>query len=403
MLLTACGNSATVQAKQTALTFWYTESGSQADIIQMMIKEFNDSHNTIHVTGKQVDLFSLHDTFIQAARIGQQAPDVLEMNALWTAEFASKQYLLQLDGKIDNPNDFASAPLAETRYNGHVYGAAQSFDFMMMYYNKDIFTRNYLDTPPATMKDLADVADTIHWGYYRTAGFGTPGTSDFVLPFIYAAGGKPLADDNHTITIDQSPAVDGLDTLLSLIRTGDTLPIDLTQSASDIYGQFKSGKVAIIFGSSRQYGDLRSGTAFAGDHSSDLGVAAIPAGEAGADSQRSPAHTMADAVYAASSHKNEAITFLNYLSATPQSVTLAIATNTIPARQSALQDARVHDNPYISPFIGLTKNTCALPATPSQADLFTAFDKDIQPALTGSASSQDVLTQVKTDWQGILK
>ena len=267
LLLAACSNSVT---PPTQVTFWYTEGSSQAQALLTIVQAFNQSHATIHVNAQATDVFSLHDTFIEAAKSGHGAPDILEENSLWTPDFAGPNYIVNLDGKIGDTHDFLPVPLNYGTYQGHLYAAPQTTDFLAMYYNKALLQQANV-TPPATFDDMRTALIQLSNSANGQYGFATQGSSNFILPFIFAYGGGTFSGDGKTISINNSGSVAGFQQLLDYIGDGSVLPLNGQNGLAQASNAFKQGKVAIIFGNASQEADLKTGAAFAGARAGNFG------------------------------------------------------------------------------------------------------------------------------------
>ena len=405
LLLAACsasdgGASGPTSTSAKNLTFWYTEDPTHAKALLALVDTFNSNHTDIHVTPQAVDPFTLHDKFAAAANAGTAAPDIIEMNSLWTTEFASKKYILSLDGKVGNTSDVLPVALSYSSYNSQLYSLPQTIDFLAMYYNKALLQNANISTPPTTMTEMRTDAQALTTGTGQY-GFATAGTSAFILPFLYAEGGELLSTDGHTVEVNSNSAVRGFSDLLTLISDGSVASIDPQNGYDTMDNNFKSGKAAIIFNGAGQVKDLLSGSAFSGGHAADFGVAAIPMGASG-DLPRSPASGQSLAIYSGTPHHDEAATFLTYIDSSASQLALTKANGTLPTRSAPLASTDVTNNPALGYFASLTASAKARPVTAVDQRLFTAFDTDINKALLGRQTAKAALDQVAKDWKTIL-
>ncbi len=395
LLLAACGSSsASGGAPSGNITFWYTEGKTEEPAILKLVSDFNASHPKIKVTAQYVDFNSAHDKFATAAKAGSGAPDVIRTDIAWTSEFAKNGYLLDLTGKVDGgTSDFLPAPLAYNQYNGKLYGLPEVTDFLVLYYNKAL-----VPNPPKTLDDLRAAAKEQTNKGKGQYGFATQGGSYFVTPWLFADGGGLVSDDGKTIFVNNANSVSGFQRLLDLNKDGSLLPIDFKNGYSNADEGFKSGKVAMIFNGPWQASDLVTGSAFTGANAANFGVAAIPTGSAG-DAPRSPTGGQNYSVYAGSSTPDAAVAFLNYLDSAQSQIAVATANGTLPTRQAAYADAGVTSNKTIAAFKPLLTSAKSRPVNPNAGSIFTAFDSDIQNALTGKDTAQGALDKVAQDWK----
>jgi arabinogalactan oligomer / maltooligosaccharide transport system substrate-binding protein len=395
LLLSACNATSSTTTGKVSLTFWYTESSSEAPAILKIVNAFNKSHTNIQVNAQYVDFGAEHDKFAAAARAGKGAPDILGTDVSWTAEFAKDGYLLELEGHVDGgTSDFLPASLAYNMYNAHLWGQPETTSFIALYYNKALFQAANNATPPVTLDDLRTDALLLTNASKNQVGFAFQGSAYFLTPWLFADGGGLVSDDGKTILINNAGSIAGFQALLDMIHDNSLAPIDLQNGYTNALDGFKSGAVAMIAGTSDDGASILSGSAF--HDPSNLGVVAFPIGTAG-DVPRSPARGQNYSIYAGTQHPNEAIAFLNYLNSSASEIAIAQANGTLPARTSAYT-AAVLQNPVIQAFHPLLGTAVSLPVNPKADQLFTAFDADIQNALIGTQSAQDALNKVAQDW-----
>ncbi|MBA3822781.1 MAG: extracellular solute-binding protein [Ktedonobacterales bacterium] len=396
LLLAACGSSSSSGGGGSPsgnVTFWYTEGKTEEPAILKIVSDFNAANPKIKVTAQYVDFNSAHDKFATAAKAGSGAPDVIRTDIAWTSEFAKNGYLLDLTNKITGgTSDFLPAPLAYNQYNGKLYGVPEVTDFLVLYYNKAL-----VPTPPTTLDQLRTMAKSLTDKAKGQYGFATEGGSYFVTPWLFADGGGLVSDDGKTIFVNSAGSVSGFQRLLDLNKDGSLQPIDFKNGYTNSNEGFKSGKVAMLFNGPWQASDLVTGSAFAGANAANFGVAAIPTGTAG-DVPRSPTGGQNYSVYAGSSAPEAAVAFLNYLDSAQSQIAVATANGTLPARQSAYADPGVIANKTIAAFKPLLTSAKSRPVNPNAGSIFTAFDADIQNALTGKDTSQGALDKVAKDW-----
>jgi len=397
-VLAACGSSSTVTGSQAIpLTFWYTEDSSQSAPILNAVKAFNTSNPSIHVTAINVDLFSAHDRFQQAAKIGTSAPDIFAGTSLWTAEFANAGYLLPLDGQVGATDDFNSAALASNNFSGHLYGLPETFDFQVMYYNKKILNAAGVTAIPQTFSELSGAASLVSISAQGSYPFATAGTFDSVMPFIYGNGGDAVTGTNNVV-INSSAASTGLRNLTSLLNSNEVLPFNAQDGEAVIDTAFKNGKVAMIFAYASLAADFKSGTAFS-SNSSDFGIAAIPS--TNSSTLRGTASGLNLSIFKGTAHAKEAETFLKYMTDSTRESAFTAANGTIPPRKSVLQNASSNGT-LLFP-VQLAATAKARPVTAVTKQLIAAFDRDIQQSFGNSSSLQATLDTIATDWKTLLK
>jgi arabinogalactan oligomer/maltooligosaccharide transport system substrate-binding protein len=400
LVLSACGGGGgNSSSGPTQITLWYTQGQSATAAINTIVTNFNTMHSNIHVTAQPVDFSVAHDQFANAARAGN-APDIMRVDASWIAEFAKNLYLTDLTNQVTDTSDFNPAAIANDTYQGKLYAEPETVELPVLYYNMALLQGAGISQPPATMDDLLTDAQKLSQGNVGQYGFATQGSTFYVTPFLYADGGDLVSSDGKTALVNNAQSVSGFTRLLTMIKANAVLPYTSGTAITDAENAFKSGKVALLFDESFELSNLQSGSAFQGANAANLGIAPIPMGTAG-DVPRALAGGASYAIYHGSPNPAAAMTFLKYLNSAQNQVAVTQTDGTLPARLSAYTPTLLQ-TASIQALYNLLGTAHARPVLTTAGSLYSTFDSDIQPALTGSANAQDTLNKVASDWAPLL-
>ncbi|HET8840886.1 MAG TPA: extracellular solute-binding protein, partial [Ktedonobacteraceae bacterium] len=201
MMLAACGGSTPpASGGNVTLTYWYTEGTSETPVIKQLISTFETQNPTIHINAQYQAFDQAQAKFTTAAQ-SNTAPDILRSDVGWVAQFASLRYLLPIDTYISqsDQSDYLSNALAYDKYNGKLYGLPQVTDFLAVLYNKALFQKAGIASPPKTMDEFE--ADAMKLAQSKAAkyGFETSGASYFALPFLWSFGGGMIDAQNQVL------------------------------------------------------------------------------------------------------------------------------------------------------------------------------------------------------------
>ena len=90
-----------------------------------------------------------HQLYVQWLNARASDPDVLQLDVVWTPEFAAAGWIASLD-RFDPPVDrFLPAAVAADRWNGALYALPWFVDVGMLYWRTDLVPR-----PPRDLDDL---------------------------------------------------------------------------------------------------------------------------------------------------------------------------------------------------------------------------------------------------------
>ena len=393
------------QSPPIQLTYWYTESGAEAQETLKLVGEFNQQHRDIHVKAVPEDFFHALTAFTTAVQDGK-APDVFRSDMAWTPLFASKGYLLNIEPYVSQSDlpDYLSAALVHDECKGDLYGLPQGIDFPELLYNRNELNKAGITRPPATMEQFKQDAVQVVQNKKRdkaTYGFEFGGTTYYALPFLYAYGGGTFGQHDN-ILVNNTGSVAGLNFLVNLqkMHVMPQEPSSGPPSGTAAVSDFTDGKTAMIFDGPHDIEGFLTGShsAFNGNPN-NLGIAPIPMGPAGQTG--SPLGGESYVISAGTAHPAQAYEFIKFMSQTSSQVAIAKVNSTLPTRKSAYR-ALTSNNPFISifpsapaywdldsgsPFISvflsaLDKGTAVgPPPIPQTAYMFDAADPHIWDAL----------------------
>ncbi|GAA2104662.1 ABC transporter substrate-binding protein [Actinomadura alba] len=98
---------------------------------------------------------------VQNAQIKSDAFDVLNIDAVWTAEFAARQWVVELaKDKLDSAG-FVPAALRTGMYRDRLYAAPWLTGTGILYYRKDLLTKAGVEQPPKTWAEMRAACDKV--------------------------------------------------------------------------------------------------------------------------------------------------------------------------------------------------------------------------------------------------
>jgi len=261
-------------------------AGPLAQVVNNMVKQFNDSHPKIDV--EPVYCGNYNDTMakVQAAVLSGNPPDVfvVEISELYTllgidAIIPLDKYI-GMEGGDAFTGQYFPALYGNAKADGHIWGQPFQRSTPILYWNKDLFLKHadeLLDQgldptrAPRTWFELEKYAqilterkgkDTNVWGTILPGGW-----NDWIFEsFVYQNGGKLISEDGKTAYFD-SPEV--LEALVFWNKLTNELKVNpplrpWNQTPTD----FAAGKAAMMYYSTgglplvRKQANFTFGTAF---------------------------------------------------------------------------------------------------------------------------------------------
>lgn len=386
--LAGCAGGSDAGGK-TEITFSYLWGGAEAEALEEIIADFNESQDEIVVKG-----VSSPDTQKQLTSMSSSngSFDISDNFGNTVGAWASKGILAPLDDVIEKENidvdDFIPGAMEQMSYEGTTYALPIAIHSFQLLYNKTLLDEAGI-TPPQTMDELAAAAKALtkvdESGKITQLGLGSANDSTTLTTLGFAFGGSWDGDGEPT------PADPGNLEALSWYQKNIIEPVGADKMAAFVSGQgeylsaqdpFFSGKVAMIID-----GEWRSASAAKVAPELDWGVTAIPAVSPElANSTQITSSTLF--IPANSKHKEEAGKFLAYLVSKEPMEKFSLALGNLPGRISLTGSEAYADlkNFDVWAEAATSPNAKSLASAPYSAeyatDLATAFDEIVRLTAT---------------------
>lgn len=229
------------------LTISGSAVGAEGELLARQVARFRALHPEIAVEIQQTpdDATQRHQLYVQWLNARAGDPDVLQLDVVWTAEFAAAGWLLPLERFTPPIGDFFPAAIAANRWRGELFAIPWFVDVGMLYWRTDLLPR-----APATMDELASfasqaVADGVPRGIVWQ-GARYEGLVTVFLEYLGGFGGSILADDGR-VMVDAPQAVRALEFMRDqIVRYGIAPEAVLTWHEEETRFAFQNGTAAMM-------------------------------------------------------------------------------------------------------------------------------------------------------------
>jgi multiple sugar transport system substrate-binding protein len=396
--VTACGERDGV----TRLTFSGSALGPEAAMVRRQLQRFGEDHPEVdvelRVTPDAAD--QRHQLYVQWLNARSPEPDVLQLDVIWTAEFAGAGWILPLDISAADSDDFIPAALAASRWRGTLYAVPWFVDLGLLYWRTDL-----LAAPPRSLSELRDEARRI--GAAGATPFGLvwqgaryEGLVTVFLEHLGAFGGGVL-DDEGRVIVDRPAAIRALTFMCDAIRRDGIVPSSvLTWQEEQTRFAFQNGDAVFMRNWPYAWRLLQDG---ARSRVADrFAVAPFPAGDGGR-----PAAALGGAqlaVNAWSAHPAVARVLVRFLTAPAQMLERARFTGQLPARRSlyetpALAEALPIPSEQVRHLIDAA---VPRPVTPVYSELSEILQVRLHRALSGQQTPAAALREAGREIRALL-
>lgn len=395
-LVAACGAA----PPRRVLTLSGSAVGREAEVVRTQLDRFAASHPGLAVELRAAPDASdqRHQLYVQWLNAHAGDPDVLQLDVVWTPEFAGAGWIQPLDRFQPNTDRFFAAAVTANRWAGRLYALPWFVDVGMLYWRTDLMGQS-----PQTMDELESSAR-------RALAGGTPfgfvwqgaryeGLVTVFTEFLGAYGGAILNAEGR-VAVDAPPAVRALTAMRDQVASGIVPEAALTWQEEQTRFAFESGQAAFM--RNWPYAAALLADADESRVAGRFAVAPMPAGPGGSSTAALGGSQLA--VNAFSDQPDEAYTLIEFLLAPEQALERARVVGQYPPLR-ALYDmpelgAALHADP--ATLRRIIDAASPRPVTPVYSQLSEILQIALHRALTGQAEPASALAQAAGEIRALL-
>jgi multiple sugar transport system substrate-binding protein len=384
----------------------FAVGADDAQFFTKLIGPWNSAHPGEHVSIQLLPESANGQLAQLTASLQARLPtyDVIDMDVVWTAEFASAGWIIPLNSTTFPLGDFLRPAVDTAMYDGHLYAVPDYSNADLLYYRKDILAKAGHVAPPRTWAQLEHEAETIA-PRYGVAGYASQfqqyeGLTVNFAAAVQSAGGSILSPNDTGVSVDSPMALKGLEFLVGGLRQGWITKSSLTFEEESSKDDFESGKLLFLNNWPFVWNDVsRPGPG--NEVYGKVGVALLP-GLHGPGSASLGGANLAVSAY--SQHQRTAIAFIRYLTSEPEEEQMLDDSGFPPVWAGLYSDpAMIRRFPYL-PVVKQAILT-AQPRPPvtdyDQASL--AISSDVYQALTFRESPRQALAEMSFQLSQIIR
>jgi multiple sugar transport system substrate-binding protein len=392
VLLAACGGggsgggsaASNTSANTARGPITYVQGKDNSNVVRPLIAKWNAAHPNETVTFKeqsdQAD--QQHDDLVQHFQAKDPNYDVVDVDVVWTAEFAAKGWLQPLKDQFAlDTSKLLPATVKTATYNGTLYAAPQSSDGGLLYYRKDL-----VKTPPSSWDEMmadCSIAKKNNMGCYAGQFAKYEGLTVNAAEAINTAGGKIVQEDGKTPAVDSPEARKGLQRLVDAFKNGNIPPDAITYQEEQGRQAFEAGKLLFLRNWPYVFG--LANTDASSKVKGKFAVAPLPGNGSGPGASSLGGHNAA--ISAFSAHKATALDFLKFMQ-TPETQKFYVTQGSLaPVLPDLYTDATLTSKlPYLPVLLKSIQSAVPRPVTPFYPAVTTAIQDNAYAALKGSKS-----------------
>ncbi|WP_058300879.1 ABC transporter substrate-binding protein [Gorillibacterium timonense] len=402
------GSAAPAKTERTKVSVWYLWGGAEGEVVEQLIKRFNESQDKYTVEGLSVP----DEQKIKVAIAGGNGPDITDSFAENVAQYAEEGIALELDSLIERDGydltDFIPASLEQGKYNGKYYALPLNTTVYGLFYNKKLLADAGYTEPPKTSKELYEMAvkltKTNSDGTISVLGYPVYPNFSF-QQLAYGFGGELVSADGKTALIDSEPnrlALQGVYDYTKQFGIDNIKKVQASGKWLDPNDPFMKGEQAF-----RIDGPWLSTFMKNNNISLDYGLAPLPYAEGHPELEGSGLNG-SSIFYIANNAKNKegAWEFMKFMYSSEELATFMSGMGNIPARTSSMASplfSNIADAPTFIEF-SKSKNVKSMPNIRALNDIQNKVIKEEFEAMYNMRQTPDeTIKKMQDRIQGLLK
>jgi multiple sugar transport system substrate-binding protein len=381
--LVACGSEPAPQRR--VVTLPGSAVGEEAALLREQLRRFARERPDIEVVLRRTPdaADQRRQLYVQWLNAGADDPDVLQLDVVWTPEFAAAGWILPLERFQPQLGEFFATGLEANRWAGALYALPWFVDVALLYWRNDL-----LEAPPASYAQLqraaaarARAAPGLEHGWVWQGAL----YEGLVVVFLeqLAARGGAILDAAGAVAVDSPAALEALRALREAIEGGATPRDVLTWQEEQTRFAFQNGRALFMRNWPYAYALLRerASSRVAGA----FGVAPLPGPAVLGGSQL--------AINARSDQPEASWAVIDYLTRPAQMLERARRVGQLPARASLYADPSLGEALPLRPeqLRAVLDRAVARPGTPVYAQLSAILQVHLHRALSGQSGPEAAL------------
>jgi multiple sugar transport system substrate-binding protein len=320
--------------------------------------------------------------------------DVIDMDVIWTAEFASNNWIIPLPQGQFPLGDFLKPAVDTAMYQGRLYAVPDYSNADLLYYRKDILAKAGKQ-PPKTWAQLQQLARTVapKYGLYGYAGTFAQyeGLTVNFASAVQSAGGSILSPEGTRVTVNSASALQGLQFLVGGFQQGWIPQVALTYEEESAQDAFADGRFLFL----ANWPDVYAALSQPGPRNrvyGKFGVTALPGPDGMGSSSLGGANL---AISSYSQHQRTALDFIKYLTDLPNERQMLEQGSFPPVWTQLYTDKNlIRSHPYLPVLEQAINSARPRPAITNYDQASLAISSAVYQALTEQKKPQQALTEM---------
>ncbi|SMC67515.1 ABC transporter substrate-binding protein [Kibdelosporangium aridum] len=376
--------------------------------MQRLTDEWNAAHpnEKVRIVELPESADAQRQQLVQNAQVKSDAYAILNLDVVWTAEFAANRWVVELPRDQFDLNNFLKPALDTGEYRGKLYAVPVYSDAGLLFYRKDLLDKVGLQAPKtwdeltAACQKVKALPEGANLGCYTGQFEKYEGLTVNFDEAVNTAGGQ-IVDESGKPTVDSPQAKAGLDKLVDGFKNGTFPPKAITFKEEDGRRSFQAGELIFMRQWPYQWA-LANKTDGSSQVAGKFDVAPLPGVGAGPGAASLGGHNFAISAFA--KNKATALDFIKYFTTDAAERSNLLATSQAPTRTNLYDDPElVKQFPYLPTLKQAIQSAKPRPKAVRYGDVTTAIQEAAYAAITGAKDSATALKELQAKLQELLK
>lgn len=376
------------------------------EVTQQIVDKFNESQDSVFVETVILpqDANVVHDDFVNKLASGDTSVDVMALDVVYVAEFASAGWLEDLGQYFDEAKqaEYLPGTIEGATYDGKLVAFPWFTNASVMFYRTDVLEQLGAEVPTTYegWTALAEQANGVE-GVEYLGSFQAAQSEALVcnwVEYIWNNGGDVLNDAGEPV-VNTPENIEATNIMLDMVQ--NYAPAGVTTYTEPESEQvFLDGKALYIRDWSGFWSQAnRDGSNVAGK----VGATVLPVGPNGTD----PHSCLGGLDLVINTHisdeqKAAAVEFLTYMSSFETQKEFTLIAAQPPVLQAVYQDADILEAiPFYADFYDIIMGGKGRPMSPQYAKVSDAIQRNVHQALSGSAPVEDALNTLQGEIEAL--
>lgn len=373
--------------------------------LQKLVEAWNAQHpnEKVRVIELPESADAQRQQMVQNATVKSDAYSVLNLDVVWTAEFAANRWVVELPEDKFGLDKFLEPAVSTAKYRDKLYAVPSTSDGGLLYYRKDLLDAAGLKAPTTWTEMQAACAKVLPTAAGMSCYAGQfekyEGLTVNFSEAVNSAGGV-VVDDQGKPNVNTADAKAGLDALVEGFKSGVIPQKAITYKEEEGRRAFQAGELLFHRQWPYQWA-LANKTDGSSQVAGKFDVAPLP-GLDGLGASTLGGHNLAISAFA--KNKASALDFIVYLTSADTQRSNLLATSQAPTLASLYEDTElVAKFPYLPVLKEAIEKAKQRPAVTRYGDVTSAIQESAYAALTGAKTSEAALADLQSKLEELTK